>query len=465
MSGMNRRKVNIKKMTVRRMLAMKFAKIVGTIVGVSLVIVSVAAYGYVVHANNVHTRWLTQIQASEDEERARLIAEAYGADIGLPPELAELAELTGDMRTAPTRTTFLLVGLDDVARLADTIIAGVFNHNTLEISLISIPRDTFVQLSSATVREMQTSGGFPPSHGGVRINAVQNYTRDTQRGIWFLREEVETLLGFYIDYYFVMNLAGFRDIVDALGGVTVNVPMRMFYNPYDQPLVIDLQPGVQHLNGMQAEGFVRFRNHPAADLFRIQNQQQFMSALFSQALTRENIINNAFEIAGVLLTHTTTNFGITDIPRYVRYITSLNPERLEAHSLPSARPAGSFFWHDPVETMMLVEGIFWDGELGEDGERIFRKEDMGVTVLNGGAVSGLAGTRQAMLLENGFARVDAENFYGTRRDETRIIAFREEAAQVVAAYFPQAVIELATTQTRGLLGDNDVAVVIGLAER
>ena len=445
-------------MSANKILVMKFTKIVGSIVGISLMIISVLAYGYITHANNAFANHLLRAEAAERAEFEELLA-ATGE---LPFQLG------GDERemiSAPARTTFMVLGLDVVASLADVIIAGVFNHSTLEISLISIPRDTFVQLSSATVREMQASGGFPPSHGGVRINAIHNYSRNRDDGIRFMRQELENLLGFSIDYYFVMNVAGFRSIVDALGGVTINVPQRMFYNPYDQDLIIDLHPGVQHLNGAQAEGFVRFRNHPAGDIFRIQNQQKFMSALFSQALTRENIMNNAFELARAILENTTTDFGITDIPRYIRYATSLSSDVFSTHSLPSARPAGSFFWHDPLQTRLLVDGIFWDGEVNEDGSRVFAKENLRVNVVNGGAVSGLAGARQEMLLENGFVYVDTDSFDGARRSYTRIISYSDEPAEILAEYFPHAVIERADIMNRALIGSNDVVVIIGLDER
>jgi len=450
-------------MSAKRTMAMKFAKMVASIVGVGLVVICVAAYGYVIHANNAFANHLERAAAAEMAEREELLAAAVEAGIDIPFELLENEEIR-EMITAPTRTTFLMVGVDYVAGLADTIIAGVFNHNTTEISLISIPRDTFIQLTPATVREMQASGGFPPASGQARINSVVNYSRT--EGGRFMSMAAEDILGFSIDYYFVIDLAGFRDIVDALGGVTIDVPRRMFYDPYDQPLRIDLHPGVQHLNGAQAEGFIRFRHTPQGDLDRIRNQQTFMNALFEQTITRENIINNAFELATSILGNTTTNFGLTDIPRYVRYVTSLNPDMLYVYSLPSStRPPGSFFWHDPMATHQLVSGIFWDGERDEDGSRVFAKENLRVNVVNGGAVSGLAGARQTMLLQNGFVYVDTDTFDGARTSYTRIISFSDEPAEILAEYFPHARIERADIMNRALVGNNDVAVVIGLDER
>ena len=454
--------VKQKKNSAERTRAAKFAKIVCSIVGICLMLVTVAAYGYVAYTNNAFQNHLIRAEAAERAELEEL-AVASGINLNsIQMERTRHVESPRDLGGAP-RTTFMIVGLDDVASLVDTLMVGVFNHATTEITLISIPRDTYIQLCSSVVREMQALGGFPPSSGITRINAVRNFHRAD--GLRFLQHEVENLMGFGIDFYFEMSLCGFRDIVDVLGGVTMDVPIRMFYNPYDQPLIIDLQPGVQHLDGAQAEGFIRFRGTPEADLFRIRNQQQFMNALITQAMTRENIINNAFEIAGVILQSVRTNFGVTDIPRYIRYVTSLNVDKIRTYSLPSERPAGSFFWHDPVQTRLLVDGIFWDGERDEDGERVFHKEDLQVAVLNGGAISGLAAARQTMLLNNGFNQVYADNFYGTRRNYTRIIAFSDVVSQIMAEYFPLAVIEGVSTQNRALIRDFDAVVVIGLDER
>ncbi|MCL2618172.1 MAG: LCP family protein [Defluviitaleaceae bacterium] len=456
------KRAKIKQPSAGRILAVKFTKIVASIVGVCTVVVSVAAYGYVTHANNAFENHLRRAQAAEQAEREELREAALAEGREIAPGLLNFEEDI-EMLSAPTRTTFLLVGVDYVAGLADTVMAGIFNHNTMDISLISIPRDTFVQFSPATVREMQARGGFPPASGQARINSVINYSRTN--GGDLMRIAAEGVLGIEIDYYFVIDLAGFRDIVDVLGGVTIDVPQRMFYDPYDQPLRIDLQPGVQHLDGAAAEGFVRFRHHPTGDIFRMQNQQTFMNALLEQSLTRENVMNNAFELAGVILNSTTTNFGITDIPRYIRYVTQLDPRRLETYTLPSARPAGSFFWHDPLATRMMIDGIFWDGDVHDDGSRVFAKETLRVNVINGGAMSGLAGVRQQMLFQQGFVYVETDSFEGARTSYCRIISFHDEASEIMAQYFPAARIERADITTRALIGTGDVAVIIGLDQR
>jgi len=449
------------KTSATKMLVKKFVKIVSLIVGISLIILFAASYGYITHANNVFQDHLARAQAAELEELEQLRGAAAGDDV-TTLETGEHAEIVDEPIESARHTTFMILGLDEVANLPDVIIVGVFNHETQDISLISVPRDTRVELSGATVREMQALGGFPPSSGVTRINAVHTHGR--AQGPRFVQQELESLLGFKIDYSVVMSLAAFRAIVDAVGGVTMDIPRALFYDPYDQSLVINIPAGRQHLDGRMAEGLVRYRaTYGRGDMQRIDVQHEFMRQLFSQVLQRENIMGNAFEYARIVIEYVNTDFGVLDIPQYLRYITRISADNLSTYTLPGT-PA-RFFNHDPLETRMLVAGIFWEGERDDDGRPVIQQEDIRVAVLNGGAVSGLAGQRRDMLINNGFVRVIADDFNGTRVDHTRIISHNETAAQLVAEYFPGAVIESATTQNLALLGNHDVVVVIGLRER
>ena len=455
-----RKRANIHKgVSLKKRLTIKFIKIVSAIVGVSLVILVVATYGYLAHANSVFQDRLARAEAAELAELEQLRAAGGDNTITLEHIVHVIEDEPLD---SVERTTFMILGLDEVASLPDAIVVGVFNHNTMEINLISIPRDTRVELSSATVREMQALGGFPPASGIMRINAVHTHGR--REGPRFVQQALEELLGFNIDYYVTMDVAAFRAIVDAVGGVTMYVPRAMFYNPYDQNLFINIPAGMQHLDGTMAEGLVRYRaTYRMGDLQRIEMQQVFMQELFSQVLARENVIGNAFEYLRIFIEYVNTDFGVTDIPRYVRYVTRLSPDNISTYTLPGT--TSGFFLPDPIQTRLMVEGLFWDGETDEEGRRIVSKEDIRIEIQNGGAVSGLAAQRREMLMDNGFVRVSAVDFEGIRQDQTRIISHNDVLANFVAQYLPGARIEPFSLQNRALLGNNDVVVVIGLRER
>ncbi len=116
------------------------------------------------------------------------------------------------------------------------------------LSVVAIPRDLYLV-------DWQT-----------RINAMLLYRQADG-----LREAVQDVLGVPVDYYAIIDVNIFESIVDALGGIEVNVPYRMYYRDSAAGLLIDLQPGPQRLTGAETAGFVRFRDTPRGDLDRIDN--------------------------------------------------------------------------------------------------------------------------------------------------------------------------------------------------
>ncbi len=136
----------------------------------------------------------------------------------------------------------------------DTIIYASLRND--DLTLISIPRDLFVE----------TDGGT------AKINTL------IQQGPEVLKRAVSNVLGVPIDHYVILNLEIFRNLVDALGGVEVDVPYRMRYHDCTGGLDIDLQPGLQVLDGKQASDFARFRDLPRADLDRLENLKQLALA-------------------------------------------------------------------------------------------------------------------------------------------------------------------------------------------
>lgn len=126
-------------------------------------------------------------------------------------------------------------------------------------TLVSIPRDSDVAV---------------PGHGENKINAAF-----TLGGSQLLVQTIEEATGIRVDHYAEIGFAGFADVVDAVGGVTM-CPTQ----PISDPLAgIDLAAGCQKLNGRNALGYVRTRATPRADLDRMINQREFLSALFHRA--------------------------------------------------------------------------------------------------------------------------------------------------------------------------------------
>lgn len=188
--------------------------------------------------------------------------------------IATRKENPGDsVQETPNRQNILLIGvderLDDPGR-SDTVMLLSLEPSRRQAALISVPRDTWVQI---------------PKHGWDKINHAYAYGKEA-----LAAETVEHLLGVPVDHFVVINLKGFQKVVDTLGGVTIDVEKRMVYSDPYQDLHIDLYPGVQLLNGLQAMQYVRFRADEAGDIGRIERQQKFIRALANQAFSPTTLI-------------------------------------------------------------------------------------------------------------------------------------------------------------------------------
>ena len=156
---------------------------------------------------------------------------------------------------------------DDVGR-SDTLFVVMLDKSKKNAALLSVPRDTRVKIKG---------------HGWDKINAAFAYG-----GHKLTQETVQDFLGIKLNNYVVIDFQGFKGLVDAVGGVDINAEKRMsYYDPYAD-FRIDLQPGMQHMDGKTAMQYVRYRDEEG-DIGRIRRQQKFIMALHKQ-IASKNII-------------------------------------------------------------------------------------------------------------------------------------------------------------------------------
>lgn len=176
------------------------------------------------------------------------------------------------MMVAQDKMTIMIMGVDsradDVGR-SDTLMVATVDPNKKEAALLSIPRDTRVKIAG---------------HGYDKINHAYAFG-----GHKLSKDTVEGLIGVPIDYYILIDIKAFSRIIDAIGGVDIDVEKRMYYeDPYDDseghPLVINLRPGMQHMDGETAIQYVRYRDEEG-DIGRISRQQKFMKAVLDKLAT------------------------------------------------------------------------------------------------------------------------------------------------------------------------------------
>jgi LCP family protein required for cell wall assembly len=246
----------------------------------------------------------------------------------------------------------LLVG-DKAEANTDTMMVVNFNPETDKLSVLSLPRDTKVNVS----------GSIP------KINSL--YVR--KNGEKLVIDTVSDLLGINIKYYVYLNISTFRKVIDLLGGVDYYVPVDMDYDDPIQNLHIHLKKGQQHLDGKKAEQFLRFR-HPngsyyskemmkyydGSDIKRIEAQQNFVKEVIKQKVNIR-YLPKITEIVNVVYENLETNITLNEILKLLKNIPDFSIENVSMFTLPgSAQQLGGIWYYicDKSETSSIMKEYF-----------------------------------------------------------------------------------------------------------
>ncbi|KAB1989065.1 LCP family protein [Streptomyces triticiradicis] len=195
---------------------------------------------------------------------------------------------------------------------------------------VSIPRDTLVTRPECT----KADGSTVPSAQRVMFNSIYS-----QVGSACVVKTVEQISGIRMDHYMEIDFAGFKGLVDAIGGVTVTVDKDI----HDTSSGLDLTAGTHRLNGTQSLEFVRTRHGvgDGSDLGRIGLQQQFMTALLSE-IKKQDLLGNpakTYGIADSLTQALTTDSDLASLKALAEFGRSMNgvdPSTMETIMLPVA---------------------------------------------------------------------------------------------------------------------------------
>ena len=223
-----------------------------------------------------------------------------------------------ELLTATDKATIMIMGVDeregDVGR-SDTLMVATIDPIKNEASLLSIPRDTRVAI---------------PRNGYDKINAAYAYGGEklTQR-------TVEDFLGVRIDHYVIINTHAFQKIVDAIGGIDINVEKRMYYeDPWDDDggLIIDLRPGMQHMDGKTAVTYVRYRDEEG-DIGRVKRQQKFMRACVD-AVTTPAILPRLPGIISSVIDSVKTDLSVRQMLEFIGTLKESQAKGLRTEMVP-----------------------------------------------------------------------------------------------------------------------------------
>ncbi|MBR6513859.1 MAG: LCP family protein [Clostridia bacterium] len=209
---------------------------------------------------------------------------------------------------------FLVVGRDAVALNTDVMMIINLDLKNDSMTIMQMPRDTFITVDGTPRKLNSVFGTFYNSSSETDTDGK---IADGMKG---LAQTLSSNLAINIDYYAYMNLDGFGAIVDAIGGVDMYVPYRMYYTDEYQnpPLYIDLYEGQQTLDGDMAEQFVRFRSsYVNGDLGRQDAQKLFMTA-FMESFKNKISITNVVPVVTTIMGNLEHSLSVNDAAYFVK---------------------------------------------------------------------------------------------------------------------------------------------------
>ncbi len=231
------------------------------------------------------------------------------------------------------RQNVLIVGVDRSGLLADVIMVASFPEEEGKIHLMSVQRDTLVNIDGRT----------------VKINSLMGFGDEK------LVQKVQDVTGIAIHDYVKVNFEAVASVVDALGGVDFDVPQDMDYDDPAQDLHIHLKKGYQHLNGQQALQLLRFRGYPMADIERTKVQRSFLESMLAQKKDWTYLFDfpEIMEALGDNMTSTIDSDKAMDFAKKI-----LNGDGVQSHEMPYTLAGNGSLYLNEAEMQNLADTYF-----------------------------------------------------------------------------------------------------------
>jgi LCP family protein required for cell wall assembly len=220
----------------------------------------------------------------------------------------------------------LLAGLDYVPEKtgeepphrSDSVMVAATDFDTKQIRILSIPRDSWVEQYQDDVPQGRDKLAHSYTYGGVAR------TENT----------VEHLLSLDTDFYVTIKFEGLARVIDALGGLEVDVEKDMKYDDRHGNLHINFKKGLQHLNGEQVVQYARFRHDAMSDIARMGRQQKVMQLLLTELMKPENMARLP-QIAALLMECVDTNLTSDQLLALAQHAKEFKPEDIKTLTLNS----------------------------------------------------------------------------------------------------------------------------------
>ena len=243
--------------------------------------------------------------------------------------------------------TFLIMGLDEGINV-DTIMVASYDGVSRTANIISIPRDIPMNVSR-NHRKINVAYPAGVIHGG-----------SPEAGVSQMKREVRTLIGFEPDFYVKVDLDAFERIIDAVGGIYVDVPFHMRYDDPYQDLHINIPPGLQLLDGKQALNFSRFRlanpgHRAVTDFERVEHQQTVIRSMLQKLLTPASILRIP-EFITIFQENVSTNITFNEMLWFASQLGEIGGiDSLSTYTIPIAHSSGPPTWYEFVDIAATLE--------------------------------------------------------------------------------------------------------------
>lgn len=221
---------------------------------------------------------------------------------------------------------FLVVGCDWTdTKQTDVIVVVCMDHKNKKVSMLQIPRDTYVD-------------GYSYDH---KINSVYPNARQGELKINALRRCLSNQLGIPIDHYVLFSIKGAVNVVDAVGGVTMNFPNKVrIENPLKFGKYYTIGPGKVRLSGKDAIGFMRKRhgnqsedaNYDGSDIGRVKQQRKFYAALFKELMGMST--TEIWKVANSCFNQVQTDLSLNEAIAYALEVKKLDIKNISIFGLP-----------------------------------------------------------------------------------------------------------------------------------
>jgi LCP family protein required for cell wall assembly len=215
----------------------------------------------------------------------------------------------------------VVMGTDNVSTNTDVMFTVQLKDGRTELT--QIPRDTFIESNK---------------YGVMKANALYS-----SGDVAMVKQELTRLIAAPVDRYLLVNLQAVQRLANALGGVEVDVPKRMYYVDNSQGLYIDLYPGRQLLKGQELEGFLRFRHDELGDIGRMERQKLVLAEVFRK-LANPAMVTRIPELLKIAGSDIRTDLSPVDMGTLL--------SAMGTTKLTSSRLSGTPYWHDDISYWM-----------------------------------------------------------------------------------------------------------------